>query len=281
MKIPKKTLLITLGCSWTFGEGAGYEPGMNHKEYEKIRYSPKLAWKYGWRRYVVEHFDIDHHNIGESGSSNPKQFHYAKQYFLSKKFLQEYKEHENIIVLWGLTTLRRAFMYFKDSKMYENMFMKEENVFQTKWNTNRDKMTKAIYRYSYDDDVALAELQTDILHWNQHFKLFPKIKHFWYDIFGSKKYTIEPKNFIDIKKEKRDLLYLICKNHEIKDDEKWKLDGSTLREGYVVDKYNTCFGYAGENDLVNPHSFHPLKDGYKFIGDHFIKFLTPHIENGL
>ena len=49
----------------------------------------------------------------------------------------------------------------------------------------------------------------------------------------------------------------------------------------MIDKYSTCFGYAEEKGLINPHSFHPLKDGYKFIGDHFIKFLTPHIENGL
>ena len=280
MNIPKKTLLITLGCSWTFGEGAGYEPGMNKKQYEKIRYDDDLAWQYGWRRYVVEHFDIDHWNLGESGSSNPKQFHYAQNYFLSKKFAEAYKQHENIIVLWGLTTLRRTFMYFKDSKMYENMYINDEQYW-SKWNTSRDKVTRAIYKYCYDDDVALRELQSSILHWNQYFKLYPKIKHFWFDIFGSKEYTIKPKNFIDIDKPKRDLLYFICKDHEDKEDEKWKLEGSTRRDGYMIDKYCTCFGYAEEKGLVNPHSYHPLKSGYKFIGDHFIKFLTPHIENGL
>ena len=71
----KKTLLITFGCSWTFGEGAGCEPGMSLKEYDKIRYSSDYAWDFGWRRYVVEHFDVDHVNLGESGSSNQKQFH--------------------------------------------------------------------------------------------------------------------------------------------------------------------------------------------------------------
>jgi len=282
----KKTLLITLGCSWTFGEGAGCEKGMTAKEYEKIRYSSDYAWEFGWRRYVVEHFDVDHVNLGESGSSNLKQFHYAKNYFLSSKFADAYKSHEQVIVLWGLTTLRRTFMYFKDSKMYENIYLEEGNVFQTRWNTSRDKMTKAIYRHCYDDDVALRELQSDMLHWNQYFKLYPKIKNFWYDIFGSKDYTTKIRNFIDGDKPKRDLLYRICKDHLNSEIEKWKLDiyGLESQEKYdpnFLDKYSTCFGYAGEHELVNPHSFHPYKTGYKFIGDYFIKFLTPHIENGL
>ena len=277
----KKTLLITLGCSWTFGEGAGCEPGMSAKEYEKIRYSSDYAWEYGWRRYVVEHFDVDHVNLGESGSSNQKQLHYAKNYFLSSKFAKDYKNHEHVIVLWGITTLRRNFMYFKDSKMYENIFLKEENVFQTKWNTNKDKMTKALYKYCYDDDVALREVQSDILHWNQYFRLYPKIKNFWFDIFGSKHYTVKIRNFIDIDKPKRDLLYQICKNHLSGEVEKWKIEGRENYDPNFLDKYSTCFGYAEEHELVNPYSFHPYKTGYKFIGDYFIKFLTPHIDDGL
>jgi len=277
----KKTLLITLGCSWTFGEGAGCEPGMSLKEYDKIRYSSDYAWEFGWRRYVVEHFDVDHVNLGESGSSNQRQLHYAKNYFLSSKFAKDYKSHEHVIVLWGITTLRRNFMYFKDSKMYENIFLKEENVFQTKWNTNKDKMTKALYKYCYDDDVALREVQSDILHWNQYFKLYPKIKNFWFDIFGSKHYTVKIRNFIDIDKPKRDLLYQICKNHLSGEVEKWKIEGRENYDPNFLDKYSTCFGYAEEHDLVNPYSFHPYKTGYKFIGDYFIKFLTPHIDDGL
>ena len=277
----KKTLLITLGCSWTFGEGAGCEPGMSAKEYEKIRYSSDYAWEYGWRRYVVEHFDVDHVNLGESGSSNQKQLHYAKNYFLSSKFAKDYKNHEHVIVLWGITTLRRNFMYFKDSKMYENIFLKEENVFQTKWNTNKDKMTKALYKYCYDDDVALREVQSDILHWNQYFKLYPKIKNFWFDIFGSKHYTVKIRNFIDIDKPKRDLLYQICKNHLSGEVEKWKIEGRENYDPNFLDKYSTCFGYAEEHELVNPYSFHPYKSGYKFISDYFIKFLTPHMDDGL
>ena len=277
----KKTLLITLGCSWTFGEGAGCEPGMSAKEYEKIRYSSDYAWEYGWRRYVVEHFDVDHVNLGESGSSNQKQLHYAKNYFLSSKFAKDYKNHEHVIVLWGITTLRRNFMYFKDSKMYENIFLKEENVFQTKWNTNKDKMTKALYKYCYDDDVALREVQSDILHWNQYFRLYPKIKNFWFDIFGSKHYTVKIRNFIDIDKPKRDLLYQICKNHLSGEVEKWKIEGRENYDPNFLDKYSTCFGYAEEHELVNPYSFHPYKTGYKFIGDYFIKFLTPHMDDGL
>jgi len=277
----KKTLLITLGCSWTFGEGAGCEPGMSAKEYEKIRYSSDYAWEYGWRRYVVEHFDVDHVNLGESGSSNQKQLHYAKNYFLSSKFAKDYKNHEHVIVLWGITTLRRNFMYFKDSKMYENIFLKEENVFQTKWNTNKDKMTKALYKYCYDDDVALREVQSDILHWNQYFRLYPKIKNFWFDIFGSKHYTVKIRNFIDIDKPKRDLLYQICKNHLSGEVEKWKIEGRENYDPNFLDKYSTCFGYAEEHELVNPYSFHPYKSGYKFISDYFIKFLTPHMDDGL
>tara|TARA_Y200000002_G_scaffold200446_1_gene165420 strand:- start:151 stop:966 length:816 start_codon:yes stop_codon:yes gene_type:complete len=267
----KKTLLITLGCSWTYGEGAGCEPGMSHKEYEKIRYSSDYAWKFGWRRHVVEHFDIDHVNLGEPGSSNQKQFHYAKNYFLSSKFAKEYKSHQNVIVLWGLTTLRRNFMYFKESEKYENMFLEQKNFFQTTWNTPKDKMTRAVILYCHDDKVSLRELQSDIQHWNQHFKLYPKIKNYWYDIFGSKNYTTSIRNFIDGDKEKRDLLYRICKNHASEEN----IDPQFL------DKYSTCFGYAEDHGLVNPHSLHPYKTGYKFIGDYFIKFLTPHIEDGL
>ena len=33
----KDTVLLTFGCSWTFGEGSGYEDGMTEMQYEKIR----------------------------------------------------------------------------------------------------------------------------------------------------------------------------------------------------------------------------------------------------
>ena len=81
--------------------------------------------------------------------------------------------------------------------------------------------------------------------------------------------------------ESNSLAGLLFEQEEDKEDEKWKLEGSTRRDGYMIDKYSTCFGYAEEHNLVNPLSFHPLKTGYKFIGDYFIKFLTPHMDDGL
>ena len=63
----------------------------------------------------------------------------------------------------------------------------------------------------------------------------------YFDIFGSKHYTTKIRNFIDIDKPKRDLLYRICKDHLTEEIEKWKIEDRCNYYPNFLDKYSTCF----------------------------------------
>ena len=119
-----KDLLITFGCSWTFGQGSAYKEGMSSKRYDKIYLDPDLCWQNGWRKYVVDYFDFDHLNYGIGGSSNDKQFRLAKQFFTSNRFKELYQQGRKIYVLWGTTSVNRYDFWLKDTYQYEHIFLK-------------------------------------------------------------------------------------------------------------------------------------------------------------
>jgi len=259
----KDTILLTFGCSWTFGEGSGYEDWMNEKEYEKIRENEKICYENGWRKRVIEHFDIDHINFGEPGSSNDRQFRLAKQFFASKKFEEIYTSYKKIIVLWGITATNRYDFWCKDTNRYEKILLNNSEIDVKKYNQYEDHLGLMLKKLSYDHHIRINELEVEIIFWNQYFKLL-KIKNFWFDTFYSIKYKIKPVNFFDIDKPKRDLLSVLC-------DKK--------RDHYNVKSImnENTFDYAKNKGIVNEYSLHPKKEGYSLIADYFIDRLKEHI----
>jgi hypothetical protein len=223
MNLNSETILLTFGDSWTVGDGAGYTKGMTKIRYEELfKCNEDICWEKGWRKKVIEHFDIDHINFSTFHSTNTTQFQLAKEFFISKRFQELSKTKKKIIILWGITSLKR-------------------------------------------DKGDIKNLEFDILHWNQYFKLLnkgvePTIINFWYDTFNSKDYGIKPSNFIGIKSTKRDLLSLICLNFNKTSNE-----------------IGSGFEFAEHNKLVDPYTYHPRAEQHSVIANYFIDYLKPHM----
>lgn len=257
------TVLITFGCSWTFGEGSGYKDGMSLKKYESVQSDEDICWKNGWRKIVVDHFNFEHINFSEGGSSNDRQFRLAKEFFISKKFSELYKQ-KNIIVLWGITVTNRYDMWCRDTNQYEKIFLNtcEQELIQ--FNQHKDKMAVCLKRFSHDEKSRLLNLETDIIHWNQFFKLL-NIKNFWFDTFCSNNYKTRFSNFFDINNNNRDLLYQICSTHK-----------TNLKIKDPIGK-DLCFDYAKKHNLINSYSLHPKKEEYQLIAKYIIDKLEEFI----
>tara|TARA_B100000902_G_scaffold383398_1_gene422227 strand:+ start:805 stop:1482 length:678 start_codon:yes stop_codon:yes gene_type:complete len=175
MNLNSQTILLTFGDSWVTGEGAGYTKGMTQIRYDELfKRNEDICWEKGWRKKVVDHFDIDHLNFSTFDGSNTQQFQLAKEFFISKKFQELTKTKDNIIILWGITSLKR------DSSQLKNL---EIDILH--WNQYLKLLNKGIGS---------------------------TITNFWFDTFKSKEYGIKISNFIGIESSKRDLLSLLCLN---------------------------------------------------------------------
>ncbi len=254
--------LITFGDDWTLGTGAWYKPAMPKIVYDNT----EPNYEDSWRILVRDYFGCQdcHINFAKSKSSNQRQFALAKDYFNSKIFLdsltrygEDDKRKDQIIVLWGLTTLRRDFKWCSDSKRYEDITLNEE--YDDRY--NKDKIGYGLNKWCYNDMIATKELQAEIIHWNIFFKRLG-IKNYWFDSYNSRNYTISPSNFFDITSRNRDLLSLLCITHAV--------NTRTSKGKWVQDPIE----YALDNKLINPHTFLPKKDGHKLIAEYFIKKLT-------
>ena len=270
-----KSILITFGCSWTFGIGAGYEDGMDPQHYEKnIRYDSELNWKYSWRKIVSEYFEVRNLNFSVGGSSNQRQFKEARNFFSSDNWSDKLKLYDNIIILWGITTTTRNYMYCKDIKSYRDLYLNldaltDKNLFKQQFGFNQceDKLAIAITKWSYNKQLEIENLEKDIIFFNKFISQFSNVKNFWFDTFNHHSYGEKIDNFIDYEKNNRDLLSYLVKRHikennisnSIKCDDKWD--------------------YAEKSNLLNPYSFHPKKESYKQIAEYFIQKLKPHFQS--
>lgn len=260
MRIMNKPHLITLGCSWAFGEGSGYSEGMREWEYERIQHDEKICWQNGWRRSVVEHFDCTHKNIAEYGSSNDRQYRLAKRYFLSKEFLNLLQKKTKVIVLWGTTSLNRYDIWLNSTETYEKILLNQVDFDLIKYGTHQDIFAFALDKYSYNESMRLKELELEILHWNQFFKLFG-VQNYWYDTLGSYDYKIKPNNFFDIGNKNRSLVSVVANVH--------RKDNNINKPLLSVND----FEYCTSNGLLNNYSYHPKPKYYQEIGKYFINKL--------
>lgn len=252
-------ILITFGCSWTFGEGSGYIDGMSESEYNKIQHDPKICYENSWRKVLVDYYNLTHINFSVSGSSNQRQFKTAREYFVTeewKKLIANPKN--NIVVLWGITSTYRNYFWCKDTKRYENIFYKLDGI-KSQYDKYEDKLAEAMMSWSYVKEVEVEVVKNEILFFNQYFKLIG-IKNIWFDTFNSLDYKEKFDNFLDQDIENRDLLSMLCYEHAKK---------------LVLNKN---FKYAEENGLINLISFHPKKEQYKIIGEYFIRKLKKYFK---
>lgn len=269
------TLLITLGCSWTYGVGAGYRETMEEDGYNKhIRWDSNLCWENGWRKQVVDYFNVDHLNFAVGGSSNDRQFRHARDFFSSNTWNRLLKSDRKIVVLWGTTSISRKYFWCNDVQGYRNIFLVPDEIkvkslkqiFAIKGGKEyEDKITVAYTKWSYNYQEELKELERNIKFWNNYFETI-NIKNFWFDTFDSHQYKNIPTNmFGHSNRGRRDMLHVICKNYDENYDKKINSDA--------------VFTYAVDKKLLNPYSFHPTKNSYKCIGNYMINQLKEELDN--
>jgi hypothetical protein len=276
----KKSLLITFGCSWTYGIGAGYDESMSEDFYtENVRWSHELCYEHSWRKIVLEHFDIKGLNFSVGGSSNSRQFKIAKNFFINDEWKNIKNSYENIVVLWGITTTERIYMWCNDENKSCDIYLNQDRhkgsinevLNRMKNLFDSDKLAIAINKCSYNYENEVNELTNEILFWNNFFDL-NNIPIIWFDTFNSHDYTSKIENLINYQERKRDILYYLCELHAKNNPKILEEDKLSCSSFHGAD----YFFYAVRNKLLNPYSFHPTKEQYKNIGLYFIEQLKSY-----
>jgi hypothetical protein len=176
-----KKLLITFGCSWVWGVGAGYQEGMTLTDYEKVKSNPAICDVLSFRGLLSKNLEFDNLNFAKGGSGNQHQFRLAKDFFFSATFEELKQEYDTIVVLWGITSTARNELYQLEYNDYSDFFYGaiEEDM----WPFPKDFLL-----YSYDCDSAVYELILEIQMFNSFFKN-NNIKSIWFDTFNHHDYN--------------------------------------------------------------------------------------------
>ena len=129
--------LITFGCSWTYGVGAGYKEGMLESEFKNIAWNDEICGELSFRGILSKKYDLHNINFSQGSSSNQRQFRRAMEFFLSSKFEKIQNDYAKIIVLWGITSTARS----------EYLSLIEENIKNFKFDKDTTSFEKMIIKY--------------------------------------------------------------------------------------------------------------------------------------
>jgi len=220
-----KKLLITFGCSWTYGVGLNYIDGMSKSEYNSgSRNNAVIANELSFRGLISKKLNFDNVNFSVGGSSNQKQFRLAKEFFFSNTFNDLKSKYKEIVVLWGITSTARNELYNLNKKEYDSFFYYNPIERYNKsrgedWPVYSDFVNKTYQKlkdnineelkkfkftidkesdpnwpfpanfvlFSYDHNIALHELILEIKMFNSFFSQ-QKIKCLWFDTFNHHDY---------------------------------------------------------------------------------------------
>ena len=251
-----KKLLITFGCSWTYGVGVGYQPTQTKNEYKAIAWDSSICDSKSFRGILSKRFALDNKNFAHGGSSNQAQFNYAKKYFGGVDFVQDQQTYEKIVVLHAITSTARNVFFDLESMSVVNFKYSEKS-----------KFGEFMIKHSYDHDYEVQQLEFEMNFWNVFYKSVG-IKNIWVDTFNHHHYYQHIDNMIDI--GDRDLLSQLCIRNNMKNFDKnyhhsnWNID--TNRVAFLI-----------ENGLLNPISNHPTEKGHIQIAD----FIDPMLQSRL
>jgi hypothetical protein len=265
-------LLITFGCSWTFGVGAGYIPGMDESTYKKIAWNDYIANRYTFRGLLSKKYDLINKNFASPGSSNQKQFRLAKLFFNTTKLDQLHKEFDQIFVMWGITSTAR-----------NELFLIEENTLTNFSYNDKSRLAKSLVKLSYDHNYEVSSLATEMLHWNTFFA-GNNIKNIWFDTFNHHNYNNieyykkqydgsyvdkseflthagpEINNLLFKNNNNRDLLSQLAINHGMiipnNDFHRSDMEIDSVRVTHLIDR-----------NILDPYTYHPTRLGHAELAD--------------
>jgi hypothetical protein len=174
-----KNLLITFGCSWTYGVGVNYSAGMSEAEFKDHAWNQSYCDKLSFRAILASKLGLDNINFSQGGSSNQRQFRLAKEFFVLPDFAKFKKKYKNIIVLWGITSTARNEMFDVDRKEMTNFFLGCRE---------KSPIAKQFTKYSYDHVNEVKQLALEMKFWNLYFEQCGT-HNFWFDTFNYHNYT--------------------------------------------------------------------------------------------
>ena len=172
-----KQLLITFGCSWTYGVGVGYQDGMAPRDFAKIAWNPDYCDQYSFRSILSKKFNMDNVNISKGGSSNQEQFRLAENFFSSTKFFNLQNKYNDIVVLWGITSILRNEIFFNNLQYSKSFFY-----------TDKSLLSKVIITEHFNERHELLLLRDKIKFWNNYFDSIGITNH-WFDTFNHHDYA--------------------------------------------------------------------------------------------
>lgn len=244
----KKSLLVTSGCSWTYGVGVGYNVDMALAEYEKIAWDDNLCNQLSFRGILSNKYGLDNINLAEGGDSNQRQFRLIKNFFCSEQAKNLFDQYDRIFVLHGITSTARNELYIVERKYLTNF--KFDNQDNTDW-------CKAWVKNFYDHDNEVERLSEEMIFLNDYYRAIG-VENLWYDTFNHHNYPVLIDNMIELNKDRRDLLSSMLMKLGITDMDdnyhlsSWKVD--TNRVDTLIK-----MGY------LNPFSKHPTQSGHELI----------------
>lgn len=301
-----KNLLITFGCSWTFGVGSYYKQGMTEKEYWAYpkAYKPDNTF----RSIIAKELNADNLNFSIGASSNDKQLRYAKHFFASQQFKDLQNEYDSITVLWGITSTARIECWDYKHKDINNLILTPRRRFVNDHLSVNDGLSKNYLRYFYDHDHKVFELAKEMHFWNSYFESLG-ITNYWFDTFNhhnyykphittnhieadtdlgrlyrleDEKYTLD--NDVIPNHVKLDSVQAPAKIHNLLFDDKEYRDLCTmLAVDAGMEKIDDTYHYSTfipdgprisflvDKGLLNPVSFHPTEKAHQSIASFMLK----------
>lgn len=285
------TLLVTFGCSWTFGVGVNYEPGISEQEMMPNVRNTEICDRFSWRGLLSQKYHLHNLNLARGGSSNQRQFRLATEFFGSPAYQNLQKQFNRIVVIWGITSTARNDMWSLHKRDYHNFFLSDSN----------DEFARFMVEHSYDHDCEVHRLRDLMLYWNVFFES-QHIKNFWFDTFNTHHYThnflhtntpttyltnqfttmlswpssVKPLdhicNLLDFDRQPRDLMSWLMVQNNIplsKDSQSfhnssWQID----RDGMLA---------LVDAGILNPYSTHPTKLGHRQLCDYFANKLQAEL----
>ena len=260
MAIQNKNLLISFGCSWTYGMGANYISGMTKKDFENVFENEYQIEPLSFRKIISNKLDRVHINFSDIGSSNQRQFRLAREFFLTKD--QEWFDQHDVIVLWGLTSLYRNEFYSTKIKDYYSLFLTypQRCILRSTDNEEQRSFSKILLQRYFKEEVELKKLSEDMTLFNNFFE-YKKITNYWFNTFNPHTY---PHKFHNLLFEGNDLLSILINDY-------------TTNDKYHISDWDDTdlkITKAKEHKLVNPFSGHPTRVGHKIIADRILQHIS-------
>lgn len=298
----KRKLLITFGCSWTYGYKIQYYDGMSKKEFKLLKEDDTIANKFSFRSILSEKYGFENLNFSTmSNWSNQSQFRLAEEFFSSSKFIKLQDQFDEIQVLWGITSVLRNDAYFCNLKTQKS-YLYHDDLF----------LAKIMLTNHFDLENEISTLRKKIRFWNKVFKSIG-IKNLWFDTLNHHEYAtndtktkylklagsdwpslnkflagdlsgiqdkIKAEIFDETYHEVVENCYGVIENFWNKENEpRDLLSNLSIRYGmtepennYFVSNYTNDRNlhkvkYLVIKGILNPYSFHPTKKGHVEIAE--------------